>query len=451
MKHVVMLLILAAAVVPAQSRRAPKKADPVPAAPAPASNPDSWPLDRIEIQGLHNVTREQVLAITGLHPGQMADKKLLEAAHERLMASGGFETVGYEFKPAPDSKGVILTYDLVEVNAFYPVMFEDIPVADAELRAYLKSKDPLFGPKISATKEALEHYKQELGEFLATKNFHEPLDARLSSENPPDLVILIRPATQRAVIAQVKAVNTGEIDAGVVQSTMYGVGVGTVYSEPRVRQLLDSSIRPLYEAKGHLRVAFPKISSTQATDVKGLIVTVEVDQGPVFNFGKVWFAGTDTAADELENLVKLKSGNLANFDQVKAAQSNLEDYFKHKGYLQARTEAIRAVDDAQKTVDLTFRIVPGPQFTFHTLTIQGLDIIGEPVVRKMWGLKEGAPFNPDYADHFLARVKEEGLFDNLGSTSSERQIDSDKHTVDVTLYFKGARADAESRRKRQFD
>jgi outer membrane protein insertion porin family len=421
------LLIAGVLVAPAQTRRTRK-----PAATATTPlNPDSWPIQSISIEGNQNFTREQVLGIAKVRVGQIASKAELEAAHERLMSSGVFDRVAYRYAPTKDGKGVTVTFEVAEVMALYPIMFEDMPVDEAKLRAWLKQKDPLFGPKISATKESLAHYSQLVGEYIKSE-----VTARLSSENPPDLIILIRPATARPVVAQVTARNTGDIVAGVVQSTLYGVAVGTVYSEPRIRQLLDSSVRPLYDAKGHVRVTFPKIEGEPAKDVKGVAVTVQVEQGPIFNLGKITFAGMSNEEDEMQNLAKLKSGTLANFDEVKAAQARIVDYFKHIGYLRASTEALRKVHDAEKTVDVTIQITTGPQFIFHQLTIVGLDIESEPVIRKLWGLKEGKPFNPDYPDHFLERVKEQGLFDNLKNTSSERKVNNDDHTVDVTLTFK---------------
>ena len=131
---------------------------------------------------------------------------------------------------------------------------------------------------------------------------------------------------------------------------------------------------------------------------------------------------------------------LANFDEVKAAQYRIEDEFHHEGYLRVNTEVLRNIDDEKNTVDVNIRINTGPLYTFHQLTIVGLDLEGEPVIRKLWGIQPGKPFVPDYPDHFLARVNEMGLFDDLKSTEAEPNIDQDKHTVDVTLTFKGGRA-----------
>jgi hypothetical protein len=82
------------------------------------------------------------------------------------------------------------------------------------------------------------------------------------------------------------------------------------------------------------------------------------------------------------------------------------------------------------------------------LTIEGLDLIGEPAMRKLWGLKEGAPYRESYPDNFLAMVQAEGYFDNLARTSTSADIHDDTHTVDVKLTFLGAKQAADKDKQR---
>ena len=70
----------------AVSKAAPKKVT----APAPAK----WPIESLQVEGNHNYTREQVLAVAGVKVGQMAGKPEFDAARDRLVSSGAFETVG---------------------------------------------------------------------------------------------------------------------------------------------------------------------------------------------------------------------------------------------------------------------------------------------------------------------------------------------------------------------
>ena len=64
----------------------------------------------------------------------------------------------------------------------------------------------------------------------------------------------------------------------------------------------------------------------------------------------------------------------------------------------------RKLNDAEKTVQLSVEVDPGPQYRMGQLTIEGLDIETEPHNRKMWALKPNQPFNVEYPDTFLAEM-----------------------------------------------
>ncbi len=434
----VTLLLVTASAAPAQTRRTrkpvPPPKTPVAKTTAPAEG-GQWPIETLAVQGIHNYTADQVLTVAGIRIGQTAGRSEFEAARERLIATGVFDRVGYRFNPAQDGKGYDASFEVVEMAQMYPLRFEDLPATDAELRAWLKQKDPLFGPKIPATKTELDRYTGLIAEFLAARNYHEPLIARVVSENPPELNILLRPAKGRAAVSRTIFTNTGALPTGMLQTAMHGVAVGLPYTEPQYRLLLDTTIRPLYEARGMISVAFPKIETEPAKDVDGIVVTTQVEPGPVYKLGRVGYQGAGSSAQELDKLTNLKPDQPVNFDEVKAAGQRIEESMRRAGYLQVKTEATRSLHDADHSVDITFQINPGPRFTQGKLEIVGLDLVSEPVIRKMWGLQPGKPFNVDYPDRFLARVKEDGIFDNLSKTRSETKINADEHTVDVTLYF----------------
>ena len=443
MRRLLVAILILTITAPAQTRRKPKATRP-----AASSTPASWPIESVTVHGNHLYSEEQVLAIAAIRPGQIAGKPEFDAAHARLMETGAFETVAYGYAPAPSGKGYAAKFDVVEITQVFPVAFEDLPLVDSEVRAWLKQKDSLFGPKIPATEPALNRYKQLVTEYLAARGYHEPISVQLALEISPDLSVLFRPAGTKPSVAQVRFTDTGEIKNEDLLLAMNPVAIGAVFTEPRFRQLLETTIRPLYEARGHLTVTFPKIATEPAKDVKGLVVTVQVEQGPVYKLGSVGFSGSRDAADDLKEFVKLKPGELANFDELKAAQARVDDSFRHRGYLKITSKIARTLHDAEKTVDVVFKLEPGPQFTLGKLDIVGLDITTEPELRKMWGLKPGKPFNPSYPNHFLDVVREQGLFDNLGATSAETKINPGPLTVDVTLYFKGSGA-GERKRDRE--
>jgi outer membrane protein insertion porin family len=432
-----LLALLIANAGHAQSRQKRKAATPATtdnSTSAPA-NGAAWLIETLKVQGIHNYTADQILAVAGIHAGDTAGTTEFEAARQRLLATGVFATAGYRFVPAKDGKGYDANFEVSEIEQMYPARFEHLPASDAELRALLKQKDPLFAPKIPATKPELDRYAQWIAEFLAARGYYEPVAGRVISENTSGLIVEFLPAKGLPVVAHALFTNTGTVPAGVLQTAMYGVAIGVPYAEPQYRLLLEATIRPIYEAHGLIRVMFPKIETAQAKDVDGLVVTTQVEQGPVYKLGKVSFRGAPSSSAELDKLAKLKTNEPVNFDDAKAAQQRIAEKMHREGYLHVSSEVKRDPHDTEHTVDLTFQITPGPQFTQGKLDIVGLDLVSEPVIRKMWGLPSGKPFNIDYPDHFLARVKGDGLFDNLKTTRAETKVNEAEHTVDVTLYF----------------
>ena len=228
--------------------------------------------------------------------------------------------------------------------------------------------------------------------------------------------------------------------SSVLLNSFAGVAYGTVYSEPAFREMLDASIRTIYDARGRIRVAFTKLQTEKAKAVEGLVVTVTVDEGASYDLGEVRLEGQwPVPAKDLLKAGGFKAGDLANFDDVNEGIERMKKRLRHEGYMRAAIVTERHVDDAKKTVALSIRPDLGPQFKFGTLTLVGLDIHGEAAIRKLWGMKEAAPFNPDYPDYFLAQVKEQGLFDGLGEMKSEPKVDEQTHIVDVTLTFQASK------------
>src|SRR5258708_7382423 len=142
----------------AQTRKTARK--PTVVAPPP-NEQTAWPIESLTVEGNHIWPSAKILAVAGMRAGRMATKAEFEAefeaARQRLVATGFFDSVGYHFAPARDGKGYAAAFQVSEVGQIFPLQFEDLPATDAELRALLAQKDPLYGPKTPATKPVPIH------------------------------------------------------------------------------------------------------------------------------------------------------------------------------------------------------------------------------------------------------------------------------------------------------
>lgn len=399
-----------------------------------AAGPTRWPIQSLSVDGAKNYSPGQILAASGLKTGQLAGKPEFEAARDRLVATGRFETVGYKFGPAASGAGYAATFQVAEVDQVYPARFMDLGASAEELHAALKRRDPLHGAKIPATAEVLARYARVLEEIT-----HQTVAAKLMPEGPGEFSVIFRPAARAPVVAEVVFRGNNVLPSEALQNSISGVAFGREYTEPTFRQLLDSAIRPLYEARGRIRVAFPRIETRKAKSVEGLLVTVEVEEGESYTLGAVRATGSGAVGEkELLKAADWKPGETANFDEVAAGLERIRRVLRRQGYMRADASTVRIPDDAKKSVDLVIQVTEGPQFLFGKLTLEGLDIHGEAEVRKLWGLKADKPFNADYPDFFLNRVREDNLFEGLGKTRAKSDVDEPSRLVDVTLVFDAA-------------
>ncbi len=261
------------------------------------------------------------------------------------------------------------------------------------------------------------------------------MTGKLTADDAGRLVVVFSPTAPPPAVAEVRFTGNTVVPVIALQSAITGVAIGMPYNEARFRQLLETSIRPLYDARGRIRVTFPKLQVEKAQQVNGVAVTVDVVEGDVYQLGEVRFQGEGLPEKELRKEGDFKAGDFANFAAIEAGLDRIKKLLRRQGFLKPETSLERLVDDQKKKVDLIVHVDKGPRYVFGKLTIEGLDLNAEAAVRRLWGAKQGAPFDEDYPEYFLKRIREDGVFDNLGKTKSAVKIDQQSRTVDVTLLF----------------
>jgi outer membrane protein insertion porin family len=395
----------------------------------------AWPIGTLSVQGNKIYTQEKLLEIAGLKVGQVAGKPEFDAARDRLLATGAFESVGYRFNPeATGSPRYAAVFEVAEVPQVFPYRFESLPGDPKLLAAEIRRQEPLFADKIPATEQVLARVSREVQNILAKAGFNEPVRAKLMAESKDNLQVVFQPSSM-PVVAEVKFHGNDSIPLKTLQNAIAGAAIGAAYTEARFKEILNNGIRPLYEAQGRLRVSFPTIAAEPAKDVKGLIVDVGVKEGDVYKLTSVALTGPMAGSRTLLKEGGFKLEQAVDMTAVEEGLDKIRKSLRKSGYLDVKAAAERKIDDKEKTVELTIPVEPGPQYTFGKLTIEGLDIQTEPQVRKLWALKQGKPFDGGYPNFFLARLKEDNLFENLGDTKAAVKKDDKSRIVDVTLHF----------------
>lgn len=390
-------------------------------------------LAAITIKGNSNFTAEQVIRESGLRIGQAAGVKEFDAAQGRLLDAGVFSSVSYRYDPAPDQPGkVAATINVVEVPQMYGFRTEELGVNDAELTKWMSQRDTLFGTKIPATDKVLDRFSKEVTQYLAAKGKNEEVAGRVTSENGT-LVVVFRPSRLPSV-AEIYFKDNHAVDNVTLQKAAANSGIGAVYTERRFREVLDASVRREYEAKGYMAAKFTKLETAPAKGNKGVAVTVTVEEGPVYKLEDVQVSGVENGKLLLRKAA-IKLGETIDMNAVNAGIDEMLRTMRRDGYIKVVEETQRQLNHEKKTAIIQVHMTPGPQYSMGALTLEGLDISTEPHIRKLWSLKKGKPFDNEYPDYFLRRLREDQVFDNPGDMKSYVTVDDKELRADVKLWF----------------
>ena len=395
-----------------------------------------FPVKAVLVKGNKILKSDQVAAAAGILPGTSVRPADMDRAMQKLLNCGYFDRVSYRYEPR--EQGYAIEWDVTEVTVFYPVAFEDLTAKPAQAKAILAKLDPLFGDKIPATQEVLKRYEEALNQAFPPATPDDRLRGQLASDDKGNLVALFRPKRSLPSVYQVDFTGNQLIRSEELRPIIAAASTGVVYKEADFRDILDIKIRPMYEARGRLRVSFPEITVEKAPENFGVNLKVKVVEGEEYNLGEIRLEGESGRTEDWLRIGGFRQGVTANMGEVEEGRRKMELAIKRNGYLDARVIAKRTINEERKAVDMDMTFQLGEKYVFNKLDIKGLDLISEPEVRKIWGMKKGAAFNPDYPDFFLNKLREDGIFDNLGETKSIADINREARDVSVTLVFKGA-------------
>jgi outer membrane protein assembly factor BamA len=196
--------------------------------------------------------------------------------------------------------------------------------------------------------------------------------------------------------------------------------------------MLDLNIRPLYEQAGRLGMTYSKVTVEPAD--RGVVVTTALSEGPVYVLKNALVTVDGAAPDAVLRVAQLPIGKIANWRAVQDGLEAATDTLKSEGYLEARYEVERTLDDQAGTAVAKVAFQRGPQFTFGALQIEGVPADLELRVRELWRLPAGAPANETYVNQFL-RTAFQVLGRDYRSVSKEIEVRPGTRVVDVTARF----------------
>jgi outer membrane protein assembly factor BamA len=418
-------------------------------APAAATAPapkGSAALHLVTVEGLKTLAEPAVATLTGLQLGAQVTRDDLQSGADHLLQTGLFSNVGYKFKTT--AEGVTVTYHCEEAPRL-SVYFDNFPwFADSELAEAIHAKLPFYDGHLPPEGGAVDQAAQAIGALLVSHGInapieHQPIPSPLSDG---DILEFHAQGDSRRV-ASLTFSDSSLADSKFVQAHLPEI-VGKEYSRVAIDIFLAEQIRPMYLARGYLRVKLgpPEIRLSGNPNQKlpeSLPVFVPVEPGSPYQWkGVQWHGNVMLSEIALNTLLGEQTGSTANGQELEAGWDRIREQYGQKGYLDVKLDPTPTYDDNARTISYVVNIEEGPVYHFGKLVITGLSMEGEKRLTQAWLLAPGALFDKSAFEEFLTKLNTHPArifgdlplhFDGVGHYL---QTDPKQGIVDVLLDFK---------------
>ena len=182
------------------------------------------------------------------------------------------------------------------------------------------------------------------------------------------------------------------------------------YSKEKLQGDIET-LESFYLDRGYLKFSIESSQISLSRDKKSIFIDFNVFEGDQYTISEVNVIG-DIPFDEEAYLpiTSSQEGEIYSQGQITA----IEDYFKkilgNQGYAFAEVSGVPETDDDNKTVDLTYNIIPGNRTYTRKILFTGNEITQDYVLRREMRQFEGAWTSDDNIEAGKIRLERLGFF-----------------------------------------
>ena len=392
----------------------------------------------VEVAGARRYTPPEVTKLSGLEPGKTVTTADLDAAIQRMAATGLFKKLNYRYATAAGRTTV--TFDIEEADWTMPVVFDNfVWFKDEELIATLKQNIPSFDGTAPNTEGISNLISRELQKVIAARKIAGRIDFV-----PQGTIKGIDSFAFRVVDPAPKLCSIGFSGASAIKEqelvSVFAPVVGADYSRSYVTGTARGTIVDLYHRRGHWRasVAPPITALVADPSCMGAAVTLAVNEGVPYTWDRAeWTGNVALASRDLDTVMPLKSGDVANVMRIDDGIRRVHAAYGKQGYIGQRATYAPRLDETTRKAVFEIKIEEGLQFRMGTITFAGLSESDAALLGKRWQLKPGEIFDASYYDKYYAEEIQPRLPRGSRPPGVETRVDEANRVVNIRFVFGG--------------
>ena len=403
---------------------------------APLEAAEEFIIQDIRVEGLERITPGTVFNYLPMRVGDRFDDSRSSEAVRALFKTGFFDDVRLE------RDGNVLVFLFKERPAIGSIQMsgnKDVKTEDVleSLKQFGFAEGRVF------VQAQLDQVEQELRrQYYSAGKYGARIETTVSplDNNRVGIVIEVSEGVA-ARIRQINIVGNTVFEEAELLKQFESSAPGLLsfftkddqYSKQKLAGDLEA-LRSYYLDNGYLNF---NVDSTQVSitpDKKDIYITINISEGEPFTVTEVRLAGDLIVPKEaLFGLVEIGAGDLFSRKKVTDTSKRLTDRIGEEGYSFGNVNAIPDIDQAARTVALTFFIDPGKRVYARRINFAGNVKTKDEVLRREMRQQEGGWLSTTQVERGKERLERTGYFKEVNVETVPVPGTADQVDVNYTV------------------
>ncbi len=397
---------------------------------------DSFVIEDIRVEGLQRISAGTVFNYLPVKVGDIFDRQKSVESIKALFKTGFFKDVRI------GQEGDVLVVTVEERPSIASVKIEgNKDISTEDLTKGLKNIGLTEGRVFD--RQILDKVEQELRrQYYSRGKYGLKIDSEVQDLSRNRVAVVLKISEGRvAKISQINIVgNNAFADDDLLSvfelSTPNLLSFYTKndqYSKQKLAADLER-LRSYYLDRGYINFDIESTQVSITPNKKEIYITINVKEGDIFAVKEVKLTGkTIVSPDELVPLVKI--GPTDTFSRKLATETSkaISDRLGDEGYIFANVNMVPDIDNAAKTVNITFFVDPGKQVYVRRINMSGNTKTRDEVLRREMRQMEAAWASTAKIERSKTRLERLGYFQEVNVETPAVPGTNDQIDVNYTV------------------
>ena len=391
-------------------------------------------IGEIRVAGNEKVESEAILEIIRMRTGDVLREEAVAQAIRDTYRLRYFKDIRVEVEDGEDGPVVVIV--VAEKPSIRDVVVQGnkkVTTEDIKEVMNLRPFSILSESKVRSNSRKVEDLYLEKGFFLAQ------IDTTIKDEGNNEVSVTFDiTENKKVLVKEINLVGCENVKPGYIKARLQtkpagiipGIGQAGTYR----RETLDTDteiIQYLYSAFGYVDAQVSKPEVFLSADKRWVYVTMYVTEGEQYRVGTVDIDGDLIfEKEELEKILKTKTGEVYNRVQVAEDVQRLVDKYSSEGFAFANVIPLPRQDRERKVIDLVFDVAKGNKIHLEDVVITGNLATWDKVIRREVPMVEGQLFRGGDIERTRRRLERLGYFEEVKITTPRG---SEPDTLDLAI------------------